>query len=357
MNVKIHSSELGRMMRVLSSCIGLKDTKFSNVEISHENNLFSIRATNGSHFVKMSTPLLGGDGESFCVDGKMFGNVISKANGEVSIDTNGNVCVIKANGRTRIPIVNDSLPIPEPINGKSVSVQAADFISVSERVRYAAGTDENRLILTGILTETYGNELTMVALDGFQMAIESSVCEGEDIKIVIPNILLKRICDCAGPEEDIKIVTDGKRVCLSTDTSEVIGSLLAGEYIDYQRLIPESFATKVLFSIESMKDALKGSSVVGNAKNLVKFIVHGDKLTITSNSEEAEFDADIECRTEGNDLTIAFNDRYVLNALNAVSGEEAILNLGTAVSPAVIRERTENGVKTGIHLVLPVRVM
>ena len=129
MNIKVHSSELNRMMKTISQCVDEKFDKFSNIEICHENNLLTIRGTNGQFAAVMSTPLLGGDGERFCVDGVMFARVCGMCSGEVSIITEGKVCTIKGAGRTRIPIVEVDVPEFKAIaDGQpTVTVSAKDF--------------------------------------------------------------------------------------------------------------------------------------------------------------------------------------------------------------------------------------
>ena len=66
MKIKIHSSELNRMLKTVVQCIDTKiQTKNSNINIIHDNNLLAIRATNGTFSAVMTAPLMGGTGESF----------------------------------------------------------------------------------------------------------------------------------------------------------------------------------------------------------------------------------------------------------------------------------------------------
>ena len=82
MNIKIHSSELNRMMKTLSQCINPKDQYRSNVEVIYDNNMLTIRGTDGQVSAVMSAPILGGDGEVFCVDGSLFAKVCAMCSGD-----------------------------------------------------------------------------------------------------------------------------------------------------------------------------------------------------------------------------------------------------------------------------------
>lgn len=343
------------MMKVLAGCIDPhRDQKNSNVEISHKDSMFSIRATNGAQFVKMSTPMLGEDSEVFCVDGRMLYNIVSRASGMIDISSDGKVCSIKGNGRTRMPVMDVELGTPREVTGKTVTVASSYFTNAFSKVRHAVSVDQSRIILTGVCIEVSNNEMKLIAIDGFQMSVETIPCEGDDIKFVVPCELMKKVCDCASPDEDISLVTDGSRLYARTDTAEVSGGLLSGEFIDWRRLIPESFKTEVLFTTEEFSNVLKGSSVVGNSNHLVKLIITNNELTVTSNSDQtgAEFEGSISINKTGENQLIAFNDKYLVNAFNTLTGEESVMKLNSSVSPVIFTTKGGND----IRLVLPVRI-
>ena len=135
MKVKIHSSELNRMMKTIVQCIDTKDvSKLSNIEIIYDNNLLTIRGTDGHFAAVMSTPVLGGDGESFCVDGTMFAKVCSMCSGEIDISTDGKFCTIKGAGRTRLPIIDVKIPAYAHVSGRPTEVSAENIATCSNGV-------------------------------------------------------------------------------------------------------------------------------------------------------------------------------------------------------------------------------
>jgi len=127
MNIKVYGSEMNRMMKTITQCIDSKSPKLGNIEIIYDNNLLSVRGTNGTVSAVMSTPILGGSGETFCVDGTMFARVCSMCNGEITISTEGKVCTIKGVGRTRLPIVNEDIPSYSHVKGKTCKIRAEQF--------------------------------------------------------------------------------------------------------------------------------------------------------------------------------------------------------------------------------------
>lgn len=352
MKIKIHSSELNRMMKVVSQCIDQRYAQYSNVEIVYADNLLTIYGTNGSFHAAVSTPMLGGDGESFCVDGTMFAKVCALCNVEVEISTDSKVCTIKGAGRTRLPIINAEVQKQDRVSGNASVMAAEDFVRCYNGVAYAVSADQSRIQLTGVLCEFGEYGVKMVALDGFQMSVETAKCSGEVMKAIIPGAFMKLIVQGTVTGENITIRTDGKRIEASTDGMVISCGMLVGDFPDYNRIIPHDFKTGCLVNVEELKNALKCGSIIASKQNLVKLDIGEKSIKVMSNSEEADFDADVPCNTQGDGLKIAFNQKYLMNTINAIDTEEAVLQFISSVSPIIVQGKEE----TGLRLLLPVRV-
>jgi DNA polymerase-3 subunit beta len=352
MKIKIHSAEINRMMKTISQCIDPRFADRGNIEIKYENNLLTIRGTNGQVSAIVSTPMLGGDGEVFCVDGTMFAKVCAMCNGEIEISTDEKNCYVKGAGRTRIPLVNGNVPSHTSVEGKMIVISSDELTKCYKGVSYAISEDQGRIQLTGVLTETNNNELKMVSLDGFQMSTESAQCDGENIHIIIPGSFMKLVVQGTITGEDVKIVTDGSRVEAITDSMTLASGLLAGEYPDYVRILPTVFSTESIVKVEELKNALKCCSVISSTKNLVKLIISETNIKVMSNSENADYEADVACDTHGNELKIAFDQKYLMNTINAINAEEVILKFNSSVSPCIAQGKDSDG----IRLLLPVRI-
>ena len=354
MNIKLHSSELNRIMKTVVQCIDDKMERFSNIEICHNNNLLTIRGTDGSFAASVSTPLLGGDGEKFCVDGTMFARVCSMCNGDVSITTTDKDCIIKGNGRTRLPIVNTTIPEYAPVSepNPSVFISAEDFSRAYGCVAHAIATDQSRIHLTGVLVEVDETGLRMTTIDGFRMAVETVDCDGDAMKIIIPGSFMKLIQSSTVTGETIRIITDGKRAEVMTEGLRIMSGLLSGDFPDVARIIPESFKTECLVSVEQIRSALKSSGVLNSKSNLVKILIDGDVMKVTSNSDQADYEAEIECQTHGDGIRIAFNQKYLMETIGSIDSTDAIMKFNTPSSPCIVQGQSNNGTR----LILPVRV-
>lgn len=355
MNVKIHSSELNRMMKTLSRCIDGRQQAFSNIEVIYDNNMLALRGTNGSFAAVMSAPVLGGDGETFCVDGEMFAKACSLGKGEVDISTDGKSCIIRNGGRTRLPITTAKIPAFTHLEkGTEIRIEAEAFAKCYSGVEHAISDDmgQTRIALTGVYIEAHEYALRMVSLDGFNMAIEATNCDGTETNILVPGAFMRLIKDSTAAGETISLKTDGQKLMAQTDGMMISCQLLIDSYPDYNRIIPHEHKTECLVNADDLRTALKNNSVVCNNK-LVKFEITGDSLKVSGNSEQADYEAIVPCQTHGDDITIAFNQKYIMNTISSIPTEEIVLQFNTPASPCVARGKDDI---TGLRIVLPVRV-
>lgn len=354
MKAKFANSELSQMMKVATQCLDTKGiTDKCNIRVTSSHDALTIRATNGTMYAEVSTALIGGDDENFCVDGKMFSKVISGCSGDVTIETDDKACIIRGSGRTRLPIVPANIPDMDDVDGIKVTVSFDDFRKCYDAVSYAVSVEQTRLILTGVLLNVSGGEMTMAALDGFQLAVDSVPCDGDDCKAVVPNSFMKLMISAFNPGETVTLTIGQNRIMAESVWNRISSGLLTGEFVDYKKIIPDSFSTEVLVNKEQIRSALKSGSIVNEKSNIVKMNVSETSIKLSSNGEKAEFDAEIECSTQGNTLEIGFNQQYLINAMNAVNNDEAVIHMNTRVSPIIIRGKGSNGT----HLLLPVRIM
>ena len=112
-------------------------------------------------------------------------------------------------------------------------------------------------------------------------------------------------------------------------------------------------ARKFADKLEDMINFLIPNYVKEGKTNLVCFKIDGEMLEVTSNSETGDMEEKMQVSTEGKDLTIAFNVRYITDVLKALSDEQIVMRFNSNVSPCVICP-VEG--ESYLYLVLPVRV-
>jgi DNA polymerase-3 subunit beta len=349
---KADVNDLKRIMKVLIQCYDRKSEIYADIQLVQENGRLTIRSTNGTFLCEMSMNVTVGSCDPFCIDGDMFNKVINISRGQVEILTDGRSCVIKGTGRTRLPIISKTIYAPEDLDGKIVTIQQENFRSVHGLTAYARATTEDRPILTGTLLETDEKRLRMVALDGYMMAIENTPCSGDIVSAVVPGAVMDLIDSALLPGDELTLVTNGKIIQAKTSNMTLQCALMAGEYIDYHRLLPKTFKTEIMIDTEQLMDALKGCCILNSKLKLIRMSVGQDELTITNNTESADYEARIPCQTTGDVLIIAFAEKYLIDTIGAIRADKTIMKFNTPVSPVYITVQGSDCV----HMCLPVRL-
>ena len=293
--------------------------------------------------------------------GKLLCEIVRKLPGgicEFSISDRMQATIRCASIRTTItgfdPVEYPELP---QVAGASFSPQSTlrDMIG---RTLFAIAVDESRPILTGCLMEVGKAEMRVVALDGFRLAMRKESIEGpeSDVAAVVGGKVLGDIAKIlSDTDEEVALCFSRSHVQMNVGATHIVARLLEGEFIRYRQILPQEWQTRVSVRSGELGSAIDRASLIAREgkSNLVCFKIDGDTLTVTSNSENGDMEEKIDVTTEGKDLTIAFNVRYITDVLKAISDDEVFMRFNSNVSPCVVCP-TEGD--SYLYLVLPVRV-
>ena len=246
--------------------------------------------------------------------------------------------------------------------GSKVKIQQNKLKEMISHVVFAIATDESRQILTGSLLEVNRNEARLVALDGFRLAMYKlfqpfELPAGTDIvSAVIPGKVLNELTKIL-PDDDAfcSLLIDKGRMQCTFGNIRLSSVLLAGEYIDYRRILPSDFKTEALAHKSSVQDAIDRASLMAREgkNNLIKMSFRDDVLKISSNAELGEVEEEMEAQLNGEPIDIAFNARYITDVIRNVPDEDMCMKFNSSVSPCVVVP--QNG-DDYLYLILPVRV-
>ena len=246
------------------------------------------------------------------------------------------------------------VPTAESIGeGTGLHLDADAFRQMIEQTVFAAATDESRPILTGVLAKFHQGGLTLAAADGFRLAVTSADV-GLDLdnaaNVIIPARALAELSRVsAEQEEPIELLLTSKRnqVLFHLSHTDLVSQLIDGNFPDYNQIVPKSHNSRTLMNTQDLLKAVKVAFLFARAQdasNIVRFkIVPGSELApgqviITATSPEfGDNVSEIDASIEGDEIEIAFNARYMIDALSVVGTAEVAIETSTASSPGVIR--------------------
>ena len=245
--------------------------------------------------------------------------------------------------------------------GKKIRIDKEEIRDLIDGTAFAASTDESRGVITGVLFELKEGNLTLVALDGYRVAIKrekKDSFKGEDIKAIVPAKLMREMSKILADtmdDEEVLLDIGERRVKLYTEDTLVRVNLLEGEYIKYKDVLPKDNKVSVLIGKNNLLSAVERAAMLrSEGKNaFIRFSITGESLTVSSRTDEGKGRETISAEKTGDDLEIGFDAKFITDALKAIPDEQIEMQYNTSVSPCLIKPVEGDRFE---YLILPVRL-
>jgi DNA polymerase-3 subunit beta len=227
--------------------------------------------------------------------------------------------------------------------GVEIVMQAAELREAIAQTVFAAATEDTRPILTGVQSRFQGSQVTLAAADGYRLSVRTAGLAapvGEPVTLIVPARALSEILRVVTDEDEtvtIKLPAGRNQILFHTSQVELVSQLIEGNFPDYQQIIPKSHSTRTLLSVAEFRKACKTSDIFAreSAHTARLKITPGSDLTpghitlVATSAETGDNVAELDANVEGQPVEIAFNVRYLLEALNAIdTGQVALETSG-----------------------------
>jgi DNA polymerase-3 subunit beta len=232
-------------------------------------------------------------------------------------------------------------------------------------VAFVATTDDSRPVLTGVLTTLEGDNITMAAADPYRLSVRNAKLmdkvEGK-LEVIIPARSLQevqRIIDDSDDAVDIFVTPNGSQVIFHTPEADLVSRVIEGQFPNYRQVIPQGKpATKITAQREELLQATRLASLFAkDSANMLRFQVnpsdHPPVIISANAAEVGDQTAKVDATVEGQNTTIAFNSRFISDALSSLSAPEVAIELGGPLAPGVIKIV---GDPDYLHVVMPLRI-
>lgn len=297
------------------------------------------------------------------INARLFGDIIRKLPDtfvEIETDSDNNVYINCLNSRFKIK--GDSAveyPRLPDVNENDLYNIPQDLLkNMIKQTVFAISQDQTKPILMGELLEIVDGNISLVAIDGYRLAVRASEIDnmGNDIKVIIPGKTLHDVNGLLSAEDDaIQIGFDEKNAIFIINETKIITRLLDGEFIDYKKLLPREYGVRAKANTKELLNSIERASLLSQSEknNLIKLSIRDNSIAITSNTEKGNVYEEVSIELEGDYLDIAFNSRYFIDALKVIDSEEIFIEFTTNVNPCIIKP--VDGTKY-TYLLLPVRI-
>jgi len=228
-----------------------------------------------------------------------------------------------------------------------------------EKTHFSMALQDVRYYLNGLLLELEPGRLRAVATDGHRLAmgeVSGDVQVENSQQVIVPRKGIQELLRLLDDSDDqVRLELGSNHLRVTLPELRFTSKLIDGRFPDYQRVIPKVEDRIMLANRETLRQALVRASILSNEKYRgVRFMLDDGILRIQSNNPEQEqADEELAVDYTGGSLEIGFNASYLLDALNAVEGEQVSIGLVDANSSCLI---TEQQGQTYRYVVMPMRI-
>ncbi|MDO5325947.1 MAG: DNA polymerase III subunit beta [Clostridia bacterium] len=372
MHFRVQTDEINYGLGMVIRAISARPVKqvYDGVLIETMDDGLVLTCTDGEISIKAQVSALVEEDGCALLPAKLFAEMMRKQPaGEVDVQVDERLrAAIRSRGsNTSMACMSaeDFPDIRDVVGDHHVNLPCNRFRDAVSKVQFAVSTDESRKILTGILMEVYEKETLLVGLDGFRLALQRIETEnqlpadaGKDhIHAVVPGKVLGEVSKMLPDTDDPALITfNSSHVMYSFGPIRVYATLLTGEFIDYQKILPATWTTEVMVMRSMFSDAIERCSLMAREgkNNLIYLhLISDGRMEMTANAERGDVHEELDIGFEGNELNIAFNSRYLTDIIHNIDGERIRMCFNSNVSPCMIKP-VEGDEFT--FLVLPVRI-
>lgn len=303
---------------------------------------------------------------SITLPAKKLLDIVSRLNdGIINFELNSTTMTITSN-KSKFDIIGISaseFPKIETVSDETefVDIDLKPFIMGIKEAGFAAATYEsNNNLLSGVVCDISKNVLEIASTDGNRLARARKIItnrEEKTQKLIIPAKVLQEFLKISYfiDEETIKLYTMTSKIMIKSDNITMISSLMNGQYPQYNQLIPQTFPKEAKINVSKIVSAIERVSTMVNEKtSIVKFEFTQNNLSLKADTPEAGNSEDqIDIIYNGEDITIAFNYRYLLDCFKNIDSEDLIICMNTNLSATVIKPDNDEDF---IYLVMPVQI-
>ena len=316
---------------------------------------------------------------TYIVNAQKFMQTLRVMEGEevtLTVDSAKVACIFSGKSSHKMSaLAGEDFPnIPDLVSDRSFIIGQAVVKKMMNQVSFAMGVNDQRTVLNGAFWKISDDSLMMVACDSFKLAkcmrnteLVNKNTNGNahlEYKFIVPVKTMNELNRLISDDEDavMQIYVTRKHIVFIIGELTFFSRLVDGEYIDFDRIIVQSHRISVTLDKRELISALERAALVteeriaGSVRSHVKLDVVADVLKISAVSSAGSTYDELTIGHTGDDLLIAFNNRYLIDSVRACDSESLVLSMSSPLTSMNIQPAEEKEGEKEIFMLLPVRM-
>lgn len=222
-----------------------------------------------------------------------------------------------------------------------VSIEAKVLKDMLAETSFAISHDESRYALNGVLFSIEPKEIRLVATDGHRLALARRSLDngGQRERGIVPKKAVHEVARVLGAGEGVEIALAENQFVLRMPNFLLTARLIEGQFPNYEQVLPKGHPKQMILSREMITAALRRVSVLSEERTKpVKISLSPGSLKFTAqNPELGEAEESVPVEYLGEEMTVGFNCRYLLDALSPIEGDRVTVEFKDGASPGVFK--------------------
>jgi len=329
-----------------------------------EKNKLTVVATDLETVMRVQLDIEAKDNGKICIPAKILMDSLKNISDQpltFNIDKNFSIEITSDNGKYKVMGENpDNFPKePSPDDTTSFTMTASALVTAINKTLFAVSNDDLRPAMTGVFFELDKKGIQFVATDAHRLVrykrTDSSSPKTDSF--IVPrkplNLLKSAVPD---NDDEITLSYNNNHLFVKHGTTQMSCRLIDARFPDYKVVIPTDNPYKLIVNKNDFQGALRRVSVFSNkSTNQVALTIAGSELELKAQDVDFSFEGDerMKCQYDGEDLTIAFNARFLIEMLNAADSDEVKIELSTPTKAGILKPTEQEEGEELLMLVMP----
>lgn len=329
-----------------------------------EKNKMTVVATDLETVMRVQLEVEAKDSGRVCIPAKILIDSLKNIPDQpltFNIDKNFAVEITSDNGKYKVMGENpDNFPKePAADDTTSFTMTASALITAINKTLFAVSNDDLRPAMTGVYFELDKKGVQFVATDAHRLVRykRADANSPKTDSFIVPrkplNLLKAAIPD---NDDEITLSYNNNHLFVKHGSTQMSCRLIDARFPDYKVVIPADNPYKLIVNKNDFQGALRRVNVFSNkSTNQVALNISGSELQLAAQDVDFSFEGNerMKCQYDGEDLTIAFNARFLIEMLNAADSEEVKIELSTPTKAGIIKPTEASDNEELLMLVMP----
>lgn len=365
MNLKFQKTQLVNALSIVMKAVSTKTSSviLESILISASDNRVVLDATDTELSIQTEVDAVIVKAGGVVLNAKLFSEIVRKFDStesliELDVDNDFKTTIKCEQAVFNIMGIDpvEFIPMPKIDRDAFISLSQFSLKEVIRQTEFSTAISDINRMMGGELIDVKNNVAKFVTLDGHRMSIRNIELMGEyeDQKCVVPIKSLQevmRIID-SDTQKNVNIYFSKDHILFEFDRTLVLSRILDGEFFRIESMLSNDYDTKVNVSRLKLQNAIEQSMILireNEHKPMILDIENG-MLKLSVNSSLGFMDAKVNIEKSGSDLKIAFNPKFLVDALKVIDDDFVNIYFTNAKSPCFIRDDKN----TYTYLILPV---